>query len=203
MRVDAILKMKTALAFPPPSSVKVPVIPNVPAAESYVPSVRVVPPSSVATWEVAVRLEASLYAVVKSVLAAVSLPALVCKHAVPLPPPPVYPPLVSYIVPVTSAHVSPVIAVPPVGLKPTSPDIAVVPVSEMADPAKTAKLSAVKRFTLGCDANVFGGVVKEVRVETTRGMKTISNAKTKAVNFPAPPQGTINVKVNGFHFLFC
>lgn len=69
MRVLAILKMKTALAFPWPLSVKVPVIPNVPAAESYVPSVRVVPPSSVPTVEVVVREAASLYATVKSVLA--------------------------------------------------------------------------------------------------------------------------------------
>lgn len=113
---------------------------------------------------------------------------LVCKHAVLPPPPPVYPPLVSYIVPVTSAHVSPVIEAPPVGLKPTSPTIAVVPVSEMADPAKTEKLSAVKRFTLECDANTFGGVVKEVRVKAMRGMKTSSNAKTKAVNLPIPPR---------------
>ena len=141
--MDAILKMKTALAFPPPSSVKVPVIPNVPAAESYVPSVLVVEPSSVATVEVVVRPAASLYAVVKSFLAVVSRPASVFKHAVPEPPPPVYPPLVSYIVPFTSTHVSPVIAVPPVGLKPTSPITAVVPVSEMADPARTPKLSAV------------------------------------------------------------
>lgn len=48
-------------------------------------------------------------------------------------------------------------------------------------PARTAKLSVVKRFTLECDANTFDGVVKKT------GMKTSSNTKIKAVNFPTPP----------------
>lgn len=179
IRVEAILKMKTALAFPPPSSVKVPVIPKVPAAESYVPSVRVVPPSSVPIWEVVVRPAASLYAVVKSFLAVVSRPALVTRHAVLAAPPPVYPPFVSYIIPeAISAHVNSVIPVPPVGLKPTSPVTTLVLVPVTADPPKTAKLSVVKRFTLECDANTFDGVVRKVVV------KTSSNAKTKLVNFP-------------------
>lgn len=62
IRVEAILKIKTALAFPCPLSVKVPppVIENVPAAESYVPSVRVAPAKSVAIVEVVVRPAASL-----------------------------------------------------------------------------------------------------------------------------------------------
>ncbi len=207
-RVDAILKMKTELAFPWPLSVRVPVISNVPEAESYVPSVRVVPPSSVPTVEVAVRPAASLYAVTKSALAVVSRPALVFRHAVPEPPPPVYPPLLSYIVPVIiSAHVNSVIEAPPVGSKPTSPfTLTLVPVPVTADPARTAKLSVVKRFTLKCDAYAFGGVEEKLVVKTTRGMKTSSNPKIKAVNFPTLSLSlsypAINVKVAIFHFLF-
>src|ERR1700735_4119191 len=47
MRVEAAWKMKTALGLPWASRVRVPVIPNVPAAELYTPGVTVVPPSSV------------------------------------------------------------------------------------------------------------------------------------------------------------
>jgi hypothetical protein len=148
----------------------------VPASELYVPLVRVVPPSSVGTVAVVVRPAASLYAVVRSFLAVVSKPALVVRHEVPTPPPPVYPPLVSYIVPVTSVQVNPVIPVPPVGLRPISPIIAVVPVSEMADPPRTAKLSDVKRSTLEIAANTFGGVVKKAGINMMRGMKTNSIA---------------------------
>lgn len=172
--------MKTESALPPPSSVKVPVIPNVPAAESYTPSVRVVPPSSVGTVAVVVRPAASLDAVIKSFLAVVSKPASVTRHAVP-PPLPVYPPLVSYIVPVTSAHFNPVIEAPPPGLKPTCPVITEVGTSEIAEPAKTAKLSAVKRSTLVVIANTFVGVVIKVVIKTIRGIKISRNEKTKVL----------------------
>jgi hypothetical protein len=49
VRVDAIWKMKTASGLPCASSVTVPVIPNVPAAEAYTPGSTVVEPSSVGT----------------------------------------------------------------------------------------------------------------------------------------------------------
>ncbi len=161
MRVDAIWKIKTALASPPPSSVTVPppVIENVPAADLYTPLVRVTPARSVAILGSGVRPTAAVYAALKSLLAVVSSPALVIKHAVPTPPPPVYPPLVSYIVPVTSAHVSAVIAVPPVGLKPTCPVTLLAPVPVTAAPARIAKTSAVPRSILAVAANTIGGAV--------------------------------------------
>ena len=148
MRVDAIWKIKTASAFPSPLSVTVPppVIENVPAADLYTPLTRVCPARSVAISGDGVLPAASVYAALKSFLAVVSSPAFVTRHAVPTPPPPVYPPLVSYIVPVTSAQVNAVIAVPPVGLKPTLPVTALAPVPVTAAPPRIAKLSTDPRF---------------------------------------------------------
>lgn len=54
VRVVADLKIKTALGSPSASSVTVPVIPNVPAAESYTHAFLVVPPSSVGMVEVTI-----------------------------------------------------------------------------------------------------------------------------------------------------
>jgi hypothetical protein len=60
IRVVSAWNMKTALLSPPPSSVRVPVSPKVPARELYTPGGRVVPPNSGATVAVVVRVDASL-----------------------------------------------------------------------------------------------------------------------------------------------
>lgn len=52
--VELVLKTKTALGSPAASSVRVPVIWNVPAMESYTPADLIVPPSSVGTVETGV-----------------------------------------------------------------------------------------------------------------------------------------------------
>lgn len=131
-----------------------------------------------ATVEVIVRPAASSYAVFKSFLAVVSSPASVTRHA------PVYPPSLSYIVPVTSPQVNTVIEAPPFGYKPTCPVIMEVRTSEIAEPPRTAKLSAVKRSILAVDANAFGWVVGKAEVKIIREIKITRGIKTSnAMNF--------------------
>jgi hypothetical protein len=78
MSVEAVLNMKTASGSPWASSVRVPVIWNVPAVESYTPGVRVVPPSSVGMVVTGVLPAASSYAVTRSSLALRATPSARC-----------------------------------------------------------------------------------------------------------------------------
>jgi hypothetical protein len=136
--VEAVLKIKTAFGSPCASSVNVPVIVNSPSAELYTPGNFVVPPSSDATVEIGVCPAALRYAAVSASFADVNNVGLLTEPAGPVPS-------TAYIVPMTSVPVKPVYELPGLGLNPTSPVIAVLPVSVIALPAKTAKLFAVPR----------------------------------------------------------
>ena len=118
MSVDAALKTNTAFGSPCPSRVTVPVIPNVPAAESYTPAVLVVPPSSTGTVAVVARPAASSYAVTRSLLACVATPSAM------------------WTVPFTWPGGNPVTEVP--GLSPRSPLTVVGPVFVTVEAARTA-----------------------------------------------------------------
>jgi hypothetical protein len=94
------------------------------------------PPSSVPMVETGIRPAASSYAVTRSPLA----------PCVTVSPP--------WFVPinVTESAPGPKPLSVGVGNVPTSPVIAVIPVLVIPEPARTAKLSAVRRFTVGCAA---------------------------------------------------
>jgi hypothetical protein len=133
--VDAIWKMKTPLGSACASSVRVPVIWNVPDAELYTPGTSVCPPSCVAIVVTGVRPAASLYAVTRSFLA----PWVTASPAWFVP--------VSVTQSAAGQGVNPVSLA--VGNVPTSPVIVVAPVFVRPEPPRTAKLSAVPRPTGG------------------------------------------------------
>src|SRR3989454_1798077 len=128
VRVDAIWKMKTALASPWASSVRSPEEISSEEVDLYRPGVRVCPPRSPATRIApTVRPAALLYAVVKAscAWAAAGSPA--------------------WIVPLTLPGGNPVTAVP--GLSPRSPLTVVAPVLVTMEPARTANVVAAPRAT--------------------------------------------------------
>src|ERR1041385_4728679 len=144
--VDAIWKMKTALAAPWPSSVRSPEEISNDDVDLYRPGVRVSPPRFPAT-EIAptVRPAASLYAVVKSpwAWAADGSPA--------------------WITPVTL--MLPVTAVP--GLSPRSPLTVVSPVLVTVEAARTANVVAAPRATGACPAGVAAVVKLQAKLATS------------------------------------
>src|SRR3989338_1832470 len=89
----------------------------------------------------------SVYAASMALTAAVSNAASVTRHAVPTPPPPAYAPSLSYIIPFTSAHGTP-IAAPVIGLVPMFPSISDVGTFVIPDFDKITKLPDVPRFTV-------------------------------------------------------
>jgi hypothetical protein len=118
MSVDAALKTNTAFGSPCASSVTVPVIPKVPAGESYTPGVLVVPPSSTGTVAVVARPAALSYAVTRSLLACAAAASAMCS------------------VPFTVPGGNPVTDVP--GLSPRSPLTVVAPVFVTVEAARIA-----------------------------------------------------------------
>src|SRR5438552_6653078 len=143
VRVDAIWKMKTALASPWASSVRSPEEISSEEVDLYRPGVRVCPPRLPAiVIAPTVRPAASLYAVVKAscAWAAAGSPA--------------------WIVPLTVPGGNPVTAVP--GLTPRSPLTVVAPVLVTVEPARTANVVAAPRATGACPA----GVTAVVKLQT-------------------------------------
>src|SRR5207253_11114904 len=143
VRVDAIWKMKTALASPWASSVRSPEEISSEEVDLYRPGVRVCPPRLPATVIApTVRPAALLYAVVKAscAWAAAGSPA--------------------WIAPLTIPGGNPVTAVP--GLSPRSPLTVVAPVLVTVEPARTANVLAAPRATGACPA----GVAAVVKLQT-------------------------------------
>jgi len=123
--VDEDLKIKTALGSPSASSVTVPVIPNVPAAESYTHAFLIVPPSSVGMVAVMISEAKLLYAVSRSFCACTAV-AFAIK-----------------LTPFKTPGGNPVTEFP--GLKPRFP--VTIPGPVTVDPAIIAKPSAEDRLT--------------------------------------------------------
>src|SRR5207245_6048936 len=143
VRVDAIWKMKTALASPCASSVRSPEEISSEEVDLYRPGVRVCPPRLPATVIApTVRPAASLYAVVR----------WSCGWAAAGSP--------AWIVPLTVPGGNPVTAVP--GLSPRSPLTVVAPVLVTVEPARTANVLAAPRATGACPA----GVAAVVKLQT-------------------------------------
>src|SRR2546426_5964367 len=128
VRVDAIWKMKTALASPWASSVRSPDDISSEDVDLDRPGVRVGPPGFPASVIApTVRPAASLYAVVKSSCAWAAAESATC------------------LVPLTVPGGNPVTEVP--GLSPRSPVTVLAPVLVTVEPARTAKLAADPRAT--------------------------------------------------------
>jgi hypothetical protein len=126
INVEAIWKIQTPVIDPPPSSIRFPVIWNVPAAELYVPGPREVPPNCVGIV-VGTRRFAEEMADARSTFAWAHAGSSTC------------------VVPRTTGD--PVIDEP--GQRPASPDKVVAPVFVIVVPANTENVDADRRLIVG------------------------------------------------------
>src|SRR5437667_5716726 len=177
VRVDAIWKMKTALASPWASSVRSPEEISSEEVDLYRPGVRVCPPRLPAiVIAPTVRPAASLYAVVKAscAWAAAGSPA--------------------WIVPLTVPGGNPVTAVP--GLSPRSPLTVVAPVLVTVEPARTANVLAAPGAVGGWVAAVAAVVKLQLKsAASALPARSLAPVVTVAVNVVRGTRALAGVKV--------